>query len=78
MDSSHEIYWRISMDKISDLFKTDSVVSDSLDKKKEEISTCIDEAIGLGSVDQDVLLLMKEMLVNSKPIVSMEDYLDES
>lgn len=65
------------MDKLSDLYKHYDVEDESLRKKKTELSNNLDETLIRGNVSSDVLLLMKEMVDGLKPVITMEDYIDD-
>jgi len=69
------------MDTLGDLHKSfkkeDKEFNESLHKKKVELSHCIDKTIERGNVDQDVLNMMKEMLLNLKPVNTMEEFIDD-
>lgn len=49
---------------------------DQIEKRKEEISKGIDDAMKIGEAPEDVLLAMKDILTHLRPITSMEEYSD--
>ena len=67
----------VNFTKLDNYVLPDTTIDVIWDDTKEQLNSNIDLALKRGNADKETLEIMKELLDICKPIITMEDYMEE-